>query len=62
MQGGQSIHTNVIRAAFTPKVVDGGKVGIVACRRFRIDECVRDLSTHIDAASSEHFAPECDSA
>lgn len=35
VQGEQPAHTNIIRAAFTPKTVDGGKARIQARRHTR---------------------------
>jgi hypothetical protein len=60
MQGEQPIHTNVIRAAFTPKVVDGGKARIKRQRdmKFRIGAPARDVADdlimdHADTAPCE---------
>jgi hypothetical protein len=54
MQGDQPVHTNVVRAAFTPKVVDGGKSRHHARRRLIIpQEGARDLSMmHSEADAS----------
>jgi hypothetical protein len=55
MQGNEPVHTSVIRAAFTPKVVDGGKARFKARRdRLFAREGACDLSMReADTAPSE---------
>jgi hypothetical protein len=64
MQGTEPADNNVIRAAFTPKVVDGGKARIKA-RRYRLfpTEGACDLSMReADTAPCDYVAPAWDGA